>query len=335
MRWKSLNSVCVSKVGSRSVGDMDEKLIGMTRQMEELQLTSKTLETLPGMEDSIKKVEERIRNLSEDISGLTRNLSMSQTILREVESSSAHVIEVIRTDGEVTRESLRRFAGSVNEEFHQIHERQMQNESAIKTGTEILLTSPDLAWYEETHLTRPLKVWFLDQDSEEIVPLPQATLSGLDLTAVRLDCTYQDLHTSTKRHIADSVEEDLREMKRQRVSTVSPYVALARRGDRLDELREFVPSKLEERFTTELSAEAQTEGLRAARSLSQEYRYLLLDKILRQKADTIPKIRILEDLERAMLALHTSKMEAKLGFVVRHVVDHIDFPYNLFLQFAR
>ena len=97
---------------------MDDKLMGMTKSMEELRITSKTLETLPGMEQGVAKVEEKMKELSKAISTLTSAVTKVQSALQRLGATSiakAQVEEIIRTDGEATRETIRRFTGTVSE----------------------------------------------------------------------------------------------------------------------------------------------------------------------------------------------------------------------------
>src|SRR5271170_475067 len=86
----------------RSVVEMDDKLKGMTKSMEELRITSKTLETLPGMEEGVAKVEEKIRELSEDISALTSDVAKVQSALHQLDAASVGKVqfeEMICADG--------------------------------------------------------------------------------------------------------------------------------------------------------------------------------------------------------------------------------------------
>jgi hypothetical protein len=318
----------------RSVGDVDDKLGEMTERMKELRIASKALETIPGMEQGVEKVEETIQALSKDIAALTTAITRVQSSLSQLESRSVgrdQLDDAVRADGDVTRERIQKSTTMIVGAIEKLNEQQMTNESLIKIGTEILPKSSDLVWYDENASHRTFKIYSLDEPPDEAArSVPQANLNGLDLSSVRLETTYDEL--LAKRHVADDIEEDVREKKRRRKGDVSAYVSLARRGNRLDELREFVPSRVEEQFRNELSREAQLEALRVARSLGQEYRYIVLDQILQQKAYTLPKIHLLEDMERAMLTLHSNKMEATLGFLFDHDVDGRLFPYDLQLE---
>jgi hypothetical protein len=328
---------CICIESQRSKGEMDDKLRDMTEKMKELHIVCKTLETLPGMEGGVAQVEEMLHQLLREISTLTSSIEKVQSVLTQLESESegkARLEEVVCAEGEITREALRQTATSVVEAVERVHERQMLNDSLIELGTEILPRSSNLVWYDECKPNRSFKVWSLDETPKESTPdIPQANWGGIELRSIRLKNTYNELHE--KRYIADDVVEDVREKKRQRLSDVSPYVSLGRRGDDIEEMREFVPSSFEEQLRNALPREVLPEALRVVRSLSQEYRYLLLDQIFQQKAYTLPKLHILEELERAMLAINAGKLEARLGFFTQYTVDQVDFPYQLLLDITR
>ena len=133
--------------------------------------------------------------------------------------------------------------------------------------------------------------------------------------------------------MADEIDDDLRYKKRRRTFEISPYVGLAKRGNVLEELREYVPPKMRERFDR-LSPERQIEALRIARTLSQEYRYLVLDRIL-DNVDTISDLSLVEDMERAMLAVNAEKLKVSLGFALEQTVENVDFVYKLQVDITR
>ena len=77
--------------------------------MEELRITSKTLETLPGIEEGVAKVEEKMKERSKIISALTSAVEKVQLALHRLEATSvgkAQVEEMLRTDGDATRADL-------------------------------------------------------------------------------------------------------------------------------------------------------------------------------------------------------------------------------------
>ena len=146
--------------------------------------------------------------------------------------------DTIRADGEITRETIQQSTTTIVGAIERVHEHQMLNESLIKIGTEILPKSNDLVWYDDAAARRTFKVWSLDEPRNETpCSIPQANLSGLELSSIPLETTYDELHA--KRHVADDIEEDIREKKGRGTHEISGYVSLVRRGNRLDELREF------------------------------------------------------------------------------------------------
>ena len=314
--------------------EMIEELGRMTERMKELRIASKTLETLPRMEDGVAELEKHIQDLSQQISSLTRGIENIEGLLSRMDSRSVakpQLEAVVRTDGELTRASIRQSTENVVMEVDKVLKRQLHNETLIKIDAEILPKSNDLVWYGQPDF----RIWSLDSGTamETGGNLPQANYGGLDLRTVPVDPTYTELNTD--RYQADEFADEIRARKRQRTNDASPYVGLARRGDYIEELRDFIPSWLEERLCNELTQDALREALRIARSAGQETRYAILFKILEQKAHTLPKMRLLESLERAMLILNAGKVQARLGFFTQHTVEQVDFPYRLLLDITR
>src|SRR5277367_1359472 len=125
----------------RSVGDVDGKLGEMTERMKELHIASKALDTLPGMEEGVERVNATIQALSKDIMALTSAITEVRSSLNQLESSTVgrgQLEDGIRADGEITRETLQQSTKRVIAAVESVHERQMLNESLIKIGTEML-----------------------------------------------------------------------------------------------------------------------------------------------------------------------------------------------------
>ena len=137
-------------------------------------------------------------------------------------------------------------------------------------------------------------------------------LDDLELSSFHLHHTYDEILSI--RHIADDVDEDVREKKNLRIDVLDPYIGLAKKGDFLEELHEYVPSAIVQQFQNILPYESQIEALHIVRTLSQEYRYFILNQILPTKVYSLPKFHILEDMKCAML---TEKLSIiTLGFVM-------------------
>lgn len=94
----------------KSVGEIDGKLKGMTKAMEELRITAKTLEKMPGTLSVIEMTREEMARLSEDIHNLE---TVSQQIRLAIEDSQQvtaliipQIERNIKIDGETTRERI-------------------------------------------------------------------------------------------------------------------------------------------------------------------------------------------------------------------------------------
>jgi hypothetical protein len=208
------------------------------------------------------------------------------------------------------------------------------NESAIRRKAEILPKTSPIIWYDgSTPETKPqFRLWSLDHPASQ-TPAPDGMLGGLELSSFRLRHTYDE--TLSIRHIADDVDEDIREKKNLHVGVLDPYIGLAKKGGFLEELHEYVPSGMVEQFQNTLPYESQIEALRIVRTLSQEYRYFILNQILQTKAYSLPKLHMLEDMERAMLALQAEKLNIILGFAMERTFQNVDFFHKFNVAITR
>jgi len=71
----------------RSLDEMDGRLRDMMKAMENLVITFKTLETLPGMESSIAKVKERMASLSHEVHNVMNAIHNFESILKELDTT--------------------------------------------------------------------------------------------------------------------------------------------------------------------------------------------------------------------------------------------------------
>lgn len=83
-----------------------------------------------------------------------------------------------------------------------------------------------------------------------------------------------------------------------------------------------MPPTIVERFGKDIPQDVLKEALAVTRRLGQEYRYYLLDRILKQKSCTLPKLEVMEDLERGILAIHAEKLNVELGFGLTRAGQH-------------
>jgi hypothetical protein len=324
----------------RSVDEMDHKLDGMTRKMDELRVTSKTLEAIPGVDDAITKVREKITGMSRDMHNITASIEQVRSSLDKFENIASALPQIknaITEEGKITRETIQQSTATVVEHLDTIETQLQGNESMIRIKTEILPKKSPLIRYDgATPEMKPrFRLWSLDNASETDRPGPCGIYGGLELSSICLPHTYDE--TVSKPSVAEDVDEDIQAKKLDRIAEVDPYVALAKRGNYLDELHElYVPPDIAEQIRTVLPRESQVEALRIARTLSQEYRYFLFMQVLQQKAFTLPKLHLLEDMERAMLALHAEKLKVEIVFVMgTRTFDNVKFKYGFVVLITR
>jgi hypothetical protein len=77
-----------------------------------------------------------------------------------------------------------------------------------------------------------------------------------------------------------------------------------------------MPPSIVEKIEKEVPKEALQAALSMTRRLGQEYRYHLLDRIIKNHCFSIPKLAVLEDLERGVLALQADKLNITLEFAI-------------------
>ena len=185
--------------------ELDGKLNTLTEQMDKLRIAWETLEGMPDTEDGLAKIQEQIKRLPED---LTEGITQVQSTLNQFQSMSA---------------TFNRVNASTNVVVQNVNDLRGLNESVIR----IILPEDSLIWYgpEDKPTTR---LWSLDHLDEQL-PSPNAKYGGLDLSSVRLDYTYEDM--TAKRHLADDVDEVVREYKRRRISDISPFIGITKPGN--------------------------------------------------------------------------------------------------------
>ena len=273
----------------RTADTMSEQLQGMTKAVEELGLTSKRLERLPGVGEIVAKVDSEMLKLSGDIQTMSNTIAEVESAVRKLEQKSLipQMENLVVSDGHTTREQLRDATETVIQRLDKVQERLELSESLTRIRAETLPKRSDLVWHDDAVPNEKFKVWSLDNPlDEQVIDAPQATLHGLDLSSERLDSTYNAV--SMNPHIAADVDEEIREKKRRGISSISPFVALAKRGAYLEQLHEYVPKSIIQRFEENLPHYTQAEVLRIVQTLAQEYRYSLLDRIVRDPAYSLP-----------------------------------------------
>jgi len=326
--------MCVESKRTRDT--MSEKLDGMTKAVEELRMTTKSLEKLPGVGHTVAKLDSEIVKLSDEIQTVAEGIAKVESNLQKLEMGKVlipQIEKVIASDGEATRDLLRESTETVVQRLDNVQSKLGLSESAIRIRAEILPKKAGVRWYDEAGANRKERLWSLDRPIDDAGDSPQAHLNGIDLSAERIDSTYDEVLSTP--HIADEVEENVREEKLNRMTSISPFVALAKRGAFLEQLHEYVPSSILQRLKEQVPHHTQAEVMQVVQTLAQEYRYTLLDRILRESAFTLPKLHLVEDLERAMLAVQTERLEISLHTILPCTYDGVTFPFIVRIDMTR
>ena len=304
-----------------SVQGMDKKLDDMTKRMEKLQIAGEALKDVPDVEAHRIGLQNVMDGLSNDIQQLTTEIAGIRKELRILDLRVPQIQKAIIDDGQLTRERIKESTREIIQ----------HRDSMTRLEAEIL----PIEWYDELDPSkkRKFRIWLLDNPLEDSdFTGPDAQYNGLELSAVRLNDSYDDI--MSKPHIADDVDCNIREKKRCRVDDVSPYIALAKRGNNVEELREYVPPAMR-KLLSELPIEVRKQLLKDARTHSQESWYDYLNRAIKRNASTLQDLHILKDMERAILALHAEKLEVTLGIFMRHKVNDIEALYQVEINIKR
>lgn len=294
--------------------------------MEALRITAKTLETLPESSGAIAQVETRIRSLTTAIRAIEEGIANIQRQLGEMQDGfNSSVIEQVASrvekDGEATRERIEEVIDCLK-----------HDKSSAWINTE-LGSEREPAFYEET-AQPPFMLWSLDESPQGRLK-PMARFNGLEVSATASTESIENI--LGKRHLAEEFEHNLSRIKKRRLKDVTPYVSLAKRGQHFQILREYLPPTLVEKFGKNIPQELLKEALSVTRRLGQEYRYYLLDRILNDQCYTLPKLQVMEELERGILAIHAGKLNVELGFGIDRMKEHdiTQYRYDVRVSFMK
>jgi hypothetical protein len=312
----------------KTADEVEQKLETMTNMLDEMKVTAEPSEGTTERESSFAQLREMMEKLSEDIKAHEKTAQQLRQAMTEqppcLTDVITHLERSIRSDGDATREKIEESTGII---MNHIDDRVHLNDSLTRIKSELLPNPSSLHWNDRTERGSNCRLWSLDNNSSNL-PQPNAQYEGIALVANGLE-TIENVYG--KRHIADDIDQHIQERKRQRANDVSPFFGLAKRGNHVQELRVFIPPDMQE-FFNGLETDVRTELVRSSQRLGQESQYAFYDQICRQKALTIPKIHLLENMERAMLACNTEQLDVTLGFFVPHVIDTRTFLYKLHIN---
>ena len=173
------------------------------------------------------------------------------------------------------------------------------NDSTTRINAKPLSDREPITWYGEG-VEAPFMLWSLDgslEENRESVK-PTAQFNGLELSMTRSENTIDDIFG--KRHAADEFDNNVSQIKTGCTKDVTPYVFLTKKGRRLHIFREFMPIAIAEKFAREVPKALLKEALSMSRRLGQEYRYHLFCRSIKNQCSTLPKLALLEELERGI-----------------------------------
>jgi hypothetical protein len=317
-------NMCIE--GQKSVYAMDHRLEKLAKKMEELRITAKTMKSL-GIQDGIATVHVQLGTVSMEIQEMKDTIAMDKAALQRMDESVSKIREAVIADGALTREQLRLGSTTIMARLDDIVENAHINIGAAMIQSEIL-PMEEVIRYDESG-ERPFRVWSL---SSHQTSLPVARYNGTDLSAKTLSNTYDDM--ITKRHITYDVERSIRERKRSNIADPSPYVGLAKRGNHVEILEEYIPDLTRENLM-KLSTDDRILALRTIRTLSHEFSSLIASLVLESDKLTFPNLHLLEDMERAMLLLHFGQIEIRAGFYQGIKVGPNEYYIDFTLHISR
>lgn len=300
----------------RLADKMDEKLRGMAKSMEEFRIAFKSLGMIPNIEDGMAKVYERIERLTEEMQELIKDVRLALNGLENADSLVPQFERIISTDGGDTREIIMQTKQTIVAHLIRVEEHLTSTNCITRIKAEIVPES-NVDWYDDSNGPKiKCRLWSFDQSSEKEQSTPDAVYAGLELSAVPINRSYDDV--LERPAFAEDVDNEIRERKSRRVSDRSRYVGLARRGKFLYRLDEYSPIWLRD-WEEEASPEIRTEAVRIEQALGQEYRYFVRELIQSRKDFGLPELRQLAEMERAMLIVYTGKFLASFIFLIEPI----------------
>jgi hypothetical protein len=178
----------------------------------------------------------------------------------------------------------------------------------VRISAELAATDSDSLVYYGNETKPPFKIWSLDDPQGNYQPT--AELNGLAVSITQSGDTIDQIFN--KRYAADDFDQNLSRVKRQRTNDLSPYTGLVKNDRNLQILREFLPQSLAQKLVDKVPPRVLRETIKVVRSLEQEYRYMLLDRMLRNEVYNLPALWEFQELERAALVNQAEKMEANI-----------------------
>jgi hypothetical protein len=182
-----------------------------------------------------------------------------------------------------------------------------------------LFTTGEVVFYDEQN-PEPFRISCLyDPDAT-----PSGEINGTAIVSTTSKYTTDDIFNVNKRHVTESFDRDVTELKRRRTTDILHYSGLVERENRVEIVWEFIPESIK-RSLRNTPPDILSKIVKSVRCLQQEYGYTVLERMLRNKVLSIPTIRETEDLERAMLVNQAEKVNvhfyARASFFSRKGIE--------------
>jgi hypothetical protein len=299
-----------------------ELLESMTKQMDELNITKTHLQLLqvPGMDAAIAEIDLKMRRINSTIEKVTADQNQIQQTLNMVPSLVAEIAERIKAENRAAMRDLvseGKSCHTLNADLvSQLSRDNPSNDSLCRISAEMVRDPESITWYDSANgaeSTRPFKVWCLDDPNFNT---PAAEFCGTAVSSTSSKDPVDIIYT--KRYVADDFDQNLSLRKRKRVEDPSPYVSLSKRQGHFQILQEFIPTNLAQILVESVPNPVLRKLLSAIRALRQEYAYVLLDRIIKNKIYDLPEVHKFEEMERGMIALQAEKMKATFHFVLTY-----------------
>src|SRR5271170_2481072 len=125
----------------RSVDEMDGELKGMTKMMEELKISAKVLEGMPGMESVFIAIQEKMERLAKDMEMNRTTAQQTQSAMHELQNTVIAIVpqfeRAVTSDGELTRATVADIKKSLD-----------LNDSLTRIKAELVPNPQSLVWHD-------------------------------------------------------------------------------------------------------------------------------------------------------------------------------------------
>jgi len=161
--------------------------------------------------------------------------------------------------------------------------------------------------------------------------MPSARLAGLELSIIA-SINVDDV--DQKRYAAVEFLEYVSRIKARRGTDISPYIGLAKQGNRIHALQIFSPPEIVEQLS-EIPDRSRKELIQTVNSLGQEFGLFLIKQFLKGGFSNLPDSGVFEDMQRSMLCQFAGNIEVVLSFCWRRGTKNGEFMTHVIVSIFR